>query len=746
MKARSSVRVRKDSETRKFTPEQVELERYRTAIECAGDGLWHRNLDTGEMWFSPRWKEILGYNPEEVSADRREWLERVHEADRARVEAEINQHRAEKTPYDCEYRMQGKDGAYRWIRARGAVATDPITGNAVFAGSHTDVTDRKHWEQFYLQVLDSSPNFIWVKDADLRFTFVNQTLADAFRRTKEEFHGLTDRDLISDKRQVARFERDDKKVLKTKRPLDISEELLTTPDGTERTLATRKVPLLPALGSTDQRFHILGVATDISELHQAQRELEQEREFLHNLMDNVPDGIFFKDRNSRFIRVNKALANLVGAASEAEMVGKTDRDYFVKSYSEIALREEQKIFATGQPSLNRSRETRTLRDPKLIQWRLVNKVPIKDKNGRVIQLVGVSKDITELTNTRDKLREESELLEKMFNTLPQCIWLKDRKGVYLKCNKAFVKRRRHKDVDKIIGTTDFDHWPREEAEHYWRVDQQVLRTGKDKLHFREVQHLDDKTTAILETSKLALRDADGKVTKLLGIYEDISQRLADEKLRFHQIASQTIGHLLKRTLGTITVDESVLKLEFPQTAKSAAFRHMVEVHHYLREVADRANALARLHAGVRSRTFSVMQAVRSAVKTCHDARIKVVRGPGNPNCTGSLSHFRDAILEMLANAQRFTPPLEKRGSILVKVTTRRGRVLIRVVDNGPGLAGAMRGGKAFEMFASSDPRRPGMGLGYVKWVCAAHHGKVSDVPSPRGAHFLIELPLKKKVE
>lgn len=133
-------------------------ERYALAIEGSNDGLWDRNLETGEVYYSPRWKEIIGYRDEEVPNRMEEWSSRIHPDDYERVINEVVRHFEGVTPfYEVEYRIHHKDGSYRWVLARGATVRDDNGKPTRFAGSHTDITERKFMEEEFLKAgrLDS---------------------------------------------------------------------------------------------------------------------------------------------------------------------------------------------------------------------------------------------------------------------------------------------------------------------------------------------------------------------------------------------------------------------------------------------------------------------------------------------------------------------------------------------------------------------------------------------------------------
>src|SRR5690348_4793398 len=119
-------------------------ERYALAARGANDGLWDWNLVTDAMYFSPRWKAMLGFREDEIQDQLEEWLGRIHDADRDRVKEEIAAHQKGLTPhFESEHRLLHKDGGFRWMLSRGLAVHD-ATGKALrMAGSQTDITERK---------------------------------------------------------------------------------------------------------------------------------------------------------------------------------------------------------------------------------------------------------------------------------------------------------------------------------------------------------------------------------------------------------------------------------------------------------------------------------------------------------------------------------------------------------------------------------------------------------------------------
>jgi diguanylate cyclase (GGDEF)-like protein/PAS domain S-box-containing protein len=119
-------------------------ERYALAARGANDGLWDWNLLTNEVYFSPRWKAMLGFQEQEIEDRLEEWLGRIHDADRERVKEEIAAHQRGLTPhFESEHRVLHKDGAFRWMLSRGLAVHDAAGRPSRMAGSQTDITERK---------------------------------------------------------------------------------------------------------------------------------------------------------------------------------------------------------------------------------------------------------------------------------------------------------------------------------------------------------------------------------------------------------------------------------------------------------------------------------------------------------------------------------------------------------------------------------------------------------------------------
>jgi diguanylate cyclase (GGDEF)-like protein/PAS domain S-box-containing protein len=122
-------------------------ERYALAVRAANDGLWDWNLKKGQIYYSPRWKQMLGYSEEEITDNPNEWFNRVHPDDIAQLRNNISVHiKGLSAHFECEYRIQHSNGSYRWMLSRGMAVIGSDKAAMRLAGSQTDITLRKQAE------------------------------------------------------------------------------------------------------------------------------------------------------------------------------------------------------------------------------------------------------------------------------------------------------------------------------------------------------------------------------------------------------------------------------------------------------------------------------------------------------------------------------------------------------------------------------------------------------------------------
>jgi serine/threonine-protein kinase len=165
-------------------------ERFELAVRGSQDGLWDWDLRTGDVYYSPRWKSILGYEDHEIAHRIEEWEKRLHPDEREPVLAANQAHADGLTPhYEYEYRLRHKDGSYRWILARGVALRDAAGKAYRMAGSHVDVTERRLAEEERDRLLLREREARSQAEAAVR---VLEEAREALRASEEQYRSLAD--------------------------------------------------------------------------------------------------------------------------------------------------------------------------------------------------------------------------------------------------------------------------------------------------------------------------------------------------------------------------------------------------------------------------------------------------------------------------------------------------------------------------------------------------------------------------
>ncbi len=154
--------------------------------------------------------------------------------------------------------------------------------------------------------------------------------------------------------------------------------------------------------SSGKPVKMVGIMLDITERKLAEQALTEERNLLRTLIDNLPDSIYVKDTELRFVMINPAHRALLGVSAPDAAIGKTDFDFFPQEQAAGFFADEQAIIQTGQPLLNREEVAKDNTTGRLIRIQ-TTKVPLRNDQGTIIGLIGISHDIT------DRIRAQQEL-------------------------------------------------------------------------------------------------------------------------------------------------------------------------------------------------------------------------------------------------------------------------------------------------------------------------------------------------
>jgi PAS domain S-box-containing protein len=275
-------------------------------------------------------------------------------------------------------------------------------------------------------LLANSPDPIYFKDRRSRFVCYSQAFADLYRMSDANaLKGKSDFDLFTEEHARQAYE-DEQRIICTGEPMVGKLERETHNDGRVTWALTTKMPWRDRQGNIIGTF---GISKDVTQLKATEQTLAHERELFQALVENLPDAIYFKDRESRFVKlsrskVERARKNLLerhrakqGQKADApviahladtdacaqHLVGKTDFDLMDAAAAQNAFQQEQEIIRTGQPMIGRMEKVAD--EEGKPAWRLTTKMPWRDAAGNIVGTFGVTRDITALKEAEARLEE-----------------------------------------------------------------------------------------------------------------------------------------------------------------------------------------------------------------------------------------------------------------------------------------------------------------------------------------------------
>jgi PAS domain S-box-containing protein len=248
----------------------------------------------------------------------------------------------------------------------------------------------------YHSLIEHLPVCVFRKDLQNRFVFVNSRFCRLKRLPADQILGKTPGE-ISSRELGDKACNHHELIIRTGKSIEL-EESYPQPDGSVQHFQVVKSPVF---GPDASIVGSQGMLLDITQRKQAEAELAHERELLRSLLDSSPDHIYFKDRQSRFIRASRELAERFGVAPEG-MIGKSDFDFFKDEHARPAYEDEQEIIRTGKPVVGKV-ERETLKGREGEYFVLTTKMPLRDPAGEIIGTFGISKDITGLKRAEAKL-------------------------------------------------------------------------------------------------------------------------------------------------------------------------------------------------------------------------------------------------------------------------------------------------------------------------------------------------------
>jgi PAS domain S-box-containing protein len=505
--------------------------------------------------------------------------------------------------------------------------------------------------------------------------------------------------------------------------------------------------------------------------------LAQERRLLQALMSSIPDHIYFKDRDSRFIRISDAQARAFGVADPAQAVGKRDFDYFTEEHARQAFEDEQRVILTGRSMTKEERETWPGRPD---TWVSTTKAPLRDETGSIVGTVGISRDVTERRRAEEALRETLSLVEATLESAYDGILVISIEGAVVRANRRFAEMWRI--PNDLLASGHDDSLVRHVLDQL--SDPEVFLSKVKALYgdpaAESADVLDFKDGRVFERTTRPML-VDGEPRARVWSFRDITARIraeaeqADLEVRNRQLRKAeslarmagAIAHHFNNQLQSVLLCLELAKEDLRRV--SAPTRNVTDAM----MAANQAAEMSRLMLTYLGQTPGVRESFDLSAECgrwlaeialtapAHVALETALVSPGP-----MIGAIKDQIGQLLANL--VTNAWEASGAARAEVRVAVAEVApsaicrghqvppawrpemrpyacLEVADRGSGVAEADME-RLFDPFYSSRLTGRGLGLAIVLGIVRAHGGVISVESTPgEGSTFRVYLPLADAV-
>jgi len=692
---------------RKLAEEALRKERRRLADVILGTntGTWEWDIATGAVVGNERWAEIVGHTLEDLGPlDFSKCMEMTHPDDRRRLEKALTLHLAEETPlFDCEYRLRHKEGHWVWVHARGRVFLRGPQGEPLLmSGAYSDIQDRKLAEDQLALVARfpvENPHPVLRADDEGVLLFANPSAEPLLTSWGQKVGGRLPREL----RRELRLALESSQARTSERSYADGVYSITVSPFVDKGYAN-----IYAVNETQRKS--AETALRLSELRY--RELAV---MLRLMCDNVPDMIWAKDVDNRYIFANKAMCEqFLGLDDTTRPLGKTE-EYFARR--EQATHPDDPNWHTVWTACVRS-DHETLQGVGRGQYVEagyfkgqfkhydVRKAPFVNDQGAVIGTVGSARDITERKAAEEALAKSEERFRTLAQVSPVGIFQADANGRCTFVNEQWSRISGYPKTAALglgwVRTLEPD--ARRAALRGFR---ETARTGKDFATEFRFRSASGQNNWVLVRAA-AERDSKDNYSGMVGALTDITElKRAEAALRKAMAEAEAATHAKAVFLANMSHEIRTPLAGVIGTTRLLAQSQLDEAQQRLAEMAvysgqallDVVNDIldfSKIEAGqlsLRKAPFALRQVLGSVAGPCallaQERGLNLVQqvAPNVPDAlVGDESRLGQVLRNLLNNALKFT----EHGVITLAVqlesrTENQARLLFSVSDTGIGI-------------------------------------------------------------
>lgn len=499
-----------------------------------------------------------------------------------------------------------------------------------------------------------------------------------------------------------------------------------------------------------------GIVLDVTERRATEEKLEEQRQLLENIIANIPVFVFWKDRDCKYLGCNQLVADIAGLASPAGLVGKDDFDEVMPWTPEQARAfhiDDQAVMESGQARIN-VEETQTQADGTTAHL-LTSKVPLREENGEVSGLLGLSFDITERRRTEERLdlaiRAANEGLWD-WNLITDEIFFNDTTFSMLGYRSGDIEHT----LDSWKSLVHPDDLTRALAAIQQHLDG-VTPSYRCEIRVRAA---DGSWRWILDVGEVTDRDGSGRPVRMIGVHIDVTElRAARERAEAADRAKSeflsNMSHELRTPLNGVLGYAQLLLRDADMTSEQRRSMSAIQScgQHLLTLINDVLD-LAKIESGKLSMEMGdtdlqeLLTSVRDVLAqraTEKGIAIHLEVSPEVPRgVITDATKLRQVLVNLAGNAIKFTDE----GSVTLRVSEPAiGTLQFEIVDTGVGMT-PQELDRVFEAFAQADAGKhaggTGLGLAISRNIVAALGGEIEATSEPGiGSRFRFDIPLRE---
>jgi two-component system, cell cycle sensor histidine kinase and response regulator CckA len=746
----------------------AEEARFRALVEKAYEAVGLLDADARITYASPPSERILGYPPELLIGRSAFDFVQADDLPAAREQlAALLQRPGEGVT--LELRGLRRDTEVRWfsLTVTNLLHLPSVHGVVV---NYRDITEQKgialalqHNEKYYRALTDHSLDLVTVLEADGTVRYESPSVERIMGWRQGELVGRNALEIVHPEDQ-ARVQAMFRAALPRPGISDVAEYRCRHKDGSWRVLATIASNLLaePAVGG------IVLNSRDITERVRAEAALRASETQLSNAVKMARLGAWEYDVATDCFTFNDLFYAMLRTTAEREggytMPSRRYAERFVHPHDmDVVAAEIRRAIETADPHYSRQLEHRMVYADGEPGHVAVRFFVVKDERGRTVKTYGVNQDITERKEAEAALRKQQALFESLVSTIPDRLYFKDRQSRFVLINDLMAREAGLASAADAIGKTDSELFGPDHARQAYDDEQRIMDTGRPMINYEEKENWRDGRVTWVSTTKVPLRDAQGRVTGLVGISRDITERknlearyLQAQKMEaFGQLAGG-VAHDFNNILGVMLMQLNLLQLERGLSGKLVS--GLAELERYAMRGAGltRQLLLFSRRQDMEARVLDLRMALEDAAKMLRrvlgehiafdlraaDEALWIEADPGM---------IEQVLMNLCINARDAMPD----GGRLTVVTGAVVRAppasavaarhaCLTVTDTGCGMDDATKA-RIFEPFFTTKPAGKGTGLGLatVYGIVQQHHGWIEVESAPgRGTSFSIYFPLR----